>query len=239
MTMKLGFTKGRVLLAAAATAFLAYGPAQAADVMGEATPDKHQWDIAFGVTFTSDYVSRGATNTDGNAAVQPFAEFTLNDFFYVGYWGSNVSYSGVTDWENDLSIGIRPTLGPVDFDFGYVRYVYSSGTVADYGEVYGKASFSPVDPFTVGAAVYWNPDNSDHYLEANASVDLPYNFSASAAIGSNSVGGATTTPWNIGVGWAPQDWVSFDARYHSGAGYDKFVVGMTLSSSLKTLGVIH
>ena len=225
--MKSGFGKGRVLLAAVAAAIAVSGSAKAAD-----------WDVAFGVTATSDYASRGATQTDGGAAIQPFAELTVHDLFYLGYWGSNVSYGGVKDWENDLSVGIRPTLGPLEFDFGYVRYLYTDNTVAAYGELYGKVSYSPAEPLTLGAAAYVNPDNSDYYIEGNASYDLPHDFSISGAVGTNSVGGMTSTPFNIGIGWAPQEWVSFDARYHNGPNYSKFLVSATVSTSLKTLGAL-
>lgn len=230
--MKLGLGTSRGLMAAAATAFVISGTA------AQAGDGKWDWDVSFGVTVTSDYASRGATNTDGGAAIQPFAELTVHDLVYLGYWGSNVSYGGTKDWENDLSVGIRPTLGPLDFDFGYVRYIYSDNTVAAFGEVYAKASYSPVEPLTLGVAAYFNPDNSDHYIEGNASYDLPHNFSISGAVGTNSVSGTTSTPFNIGVGWAPQDWVSFDARYHNGPSYSKFVVSATFSSSLKALGVL-
>src|SRR6185503_13856374 len=125
------------------------------------------------------------------------------------------------------------------FDFGYVRYIYTDNTLAAYGEVYAKASFSPIAPVTLGIQGYWNPDNTDNYLELNGEWELHDGFSLSAAIGSNTVGGETSTPWNAGVSWSPQDWVSFDARYHNGPDYSKFVVGVTFSSSLTALGVIN
>src|ERR1700690_2402403 len=85
------------------------------------------FDVAFGGALTSDYISRGATQTDHQAAFQPWAELDYK-LFYAGYWGSNVSAEGIADWENDLSIGIRPTLGPVSLALGYVRYIYSGDT---------------------------------------------------------------------------------------------------------------
>jgi uncharacterized protein (TIGR02001 family) len=236
--MTLGHTK-LILLASAATVLVAGTPVRAADAPAAAPVmmDKHTWDIAFGVTFTSDYISRGATQTDYGPAVQPWAELTINDCFYIGYWGSNVSF-GTKDWENDLSIGIRPTWGPVSFDFGYVRYIYSSNIFPAYGEVYAKASFSPMEPLTLGVAIYANPENSDRYYEANASVDIHNGFSVSGAVGSNTVGGVTTTPWNIGVSWAPQDWVKLDGRYYAGPTADKWVAALTFQTTAKSLGII-
>ena len=240
--MKLGHKQmiRGLLLASAAAVVMTNAPARAADLSAPlATPHGHEWDIAFGVTLTSDYISRGDTQTEGGAAIQPYAELTINDCFYVGYWGSNVSFAGTKGWESDLSVGVRPKLGPVSFDFGYVRYLYTNSASAEYGEAYAKASFSPFNPVTIGAAVFVNPANSDHYLELNGSVDLSHGFSASAAVGSNTLGTTTTTPWNAGVSWAPQDWVKFDGRYYAGPTANKFVAAVTFSTSAKTLGIFH
>jgi hypothetical protein len=113
----------------------------------------HTWDLLFGVTATSQYISRGIAQSTG-AAIQPWAELDVNSF-YLGYWGSNVSPSLLSGahFENDLSVGWRPTHGPLTFDFGYVRYVYDVSSI-DYGEVYGKVSVNPVQPLT------WVPRSS-------------------------------------------------------------------------------
>lgn len=238
--MTLAHTKV-LLLASAAAVVLASAPVRAADVSSPVAPmvmDKHTWDVAFGVTFTSDYQSRGDTQTDGGAAVQPWAELTIADCFYVGYWGSNVSYvstGGTSGWESDLSIGVRPTWGPVKFDFGYVRYLYTNGASADTGELYAKASFSPMEKLTIGGAAFWDPHMSTNYLEANASLELFQNVSLSGAIGAKSTG---VTPWNAGLSWAPQEWVKVDGRYYAGPTANKWVVALSFSTSLKTLGAI-
>ncbi len=180
------------------------------------------------------------TQTDGNAAVQPWAELTVHDIFYLGYWGSNVS-SVVTggSWEHDFSIGVRPSLGPVDFDFGYVRYVYDTGDCC--GEAYAKASFSPADPLTIGGSVYYDPDSRNVYLEGNGSIDLPHDISLSAAVGVQSYGDGSSsdTSWNAGASWSPYDWVTLDGRYYGGPTANKFVVALSFQSSLSELGLIH
>ncbi len=77
-----------VLLAGAASAVLSTA-ALAADAADGSAADEGAWDVAFGVTLTSDYVGRGISQTAGGPAVQPWAEFTVG-WFYAGYWGSNV-----------------------------------------------------------------------------------------------------------------------------------------------------
>lgn len=228
------------IAASAVAAVLAGTSAQAADLTyGAATPTpppaavETMFDVAFGVTFTSDYISRGYSATDHGAAVQPWWEADYG-MFYLGYWGSNI----VGDWENDLSIGIRPTWGPVNFDFGYVRYLYSHSS--DYGELYAKASISPVEPLTIGGAFYYDPDSENNYVEANASVSLPHDLSASAALGfTNYSGGGSDTSWNAGLSYSPTDWVKLDGRYYGGPDADKFVVSVSFQSSLKKIGILH
>jgi uncharacterized protein (TIGR02001 family) len=219
---------------AAAVAVLSGMQARAADLTPEETAKHADWDVAFGVTFTSDYISRGYTQSDHNAAIQPWAELDIGKF-YLGYWGSNVVLDD-DRWEHDLSIGVRPSLGPVDFDLGYVRYLYdSSGDCC--GELYAKASFSPVDPLTLGGNIYYDPEASNTYVEATGSFDLPHDLSVSGTIGLQSYGdgSASDTSWNAGIGWSPYEWLTLDARYHGGPTAERFVVSLSLSSSLKTL----
>ncbi|CAN5150248.1 hypothetical protein BH10PSE9_BH10PSE9_02930 [soil metagenome] len=239
--MTLGHTK-LILLASAAAFLLAAAPVRAADVSAPVVvmKDTHTWDIAFGVTLTSDYISRGVSGSYHGAAVQPWAELTINDCFYVGYWGSNVANASLSGWESDLSIGVRPKWGPVSFDFGYVRYLYSNqAIVADYSELYAKASISPVENLTVGVAGYIDPQTTANtYAEANAAYVIHDKFKISGAIGQVS-GSSSYSTWNAGVAWTPMPWVTVDGRYHSGPDSNKFVISLSLSSSLKTLGVIH
>ncbi len=181
-------------------------------------------DVSFGVTATSDYISRGYTQTDNGPAIQPWIEFDYG-MFYAGYWGSNVDGG----WENDLSIGVRPMLGPVSLDLGYVRYIYSYGDCC--GELYLKGSVNPVDPLTLGASLYYDPDAASTYVEANASYDFDHNISISGAIGSWD----GEFSWNAGISWSPKDWLSFDGRYYGGVDADKFVVSVSLNSTWSML----
>ena len=240
--MTLGHAKV-LLLASAAAVLITGAPVRAADMSAPVATDKHEWDVAFGVTITSDYISRGYTQTDGGAAVQPWAELDIGKF-YAGYWGSNVSNkvsaapTGVDAWESDLSIGVRPTWGPVNFDFGYVRYVYSNQAFfPDYGELYAKASFNPVEPVTIGGSIFYDPDHSATYVEANGAYTFHTNWSVSGAVGVTG-GSSSVTSWNAGLSWSPYDWLKLDGRYYGGPTANKFVVALSLSSSLKKIGML-
>jgi uncharacterized protein (TIGR02001 family) len=241
----------RILIAGIATVILS-GGAMAADAGGwggSPTPpekDHGAWDIAFGVTLASAYVADGIEYNDG-LSVQPYVELTLG-MFYLGYWGSNLNSalaaSAPDSWEHDISVGIRPELGPLSLDIGYVHYIYDvSGDGG--GEVDFKAEISPIERLTLGAeydhGVGSNQGNNS--AEVAASLDLVENFAASAAVG--WVFGSAATPytyWNAGLTWTPVEPLEIDFRYHNAptavGGVSKFVVAATLSGSLRGLGLI-
>lgn len=230
-----GLVAGAAMMAALATT-----PARAADLAIETVPAPapavaaSMFDVAFGFTVTSEYVSRGYSLSDG-WAIQPFAEATIG-LFYFGYWGSNVADGA---WEHDLSVGIRPTWGPWTFDIGYVRYLYSEGGDC-CGEIYAKAEVAPIEPLTLNAMVYYDPDSQNTYVEGGAAYALPQNFSVSANIGNQWYGDGSPDDfsWNAGVSWEPWEWVSLDGRYFGGPTADKFVFSITFATSLSGMGLV-
>jgi uncharacterized protein (TIGR02001 family) len=75
-------------LAIIASSMLFAGAAAAADMSTPvkavvAPPPPPAWDVAFGVTLTSDYVFRGISQTNNNAAVQGYVELQMLDWFYI------------------------------------------------------------------------------------------------------------------------------------------------------------
>ena len=114
----------------------------------EATGFELMFDVAFGGTVTTDYMSRGTTQTDGGPAIQGYVEADLNNF-YVGLFAANVNY-GFDDTEIDLSAGWRPEWNDVTFDFGYIHYFYVTDSGSAYGEFYAQADWATNDWLTVG-----------------------------------------------------------------------------------------
>jgi uncharacterized protein (TIGR02001 family) len=177
------------------------------------------FDVAFGATLTSDYMSRGTTQTDGGPAIQGYIE---GDYagFYVGGFISNVDY-GFDDTEIDAQVGWRPELGDFGFDFGYIHYFYIIDTGSNYGEFYAQTSYSANDWLTVGGKVYYAPDyvqtdTSAVYGEGNAEVALPWDFSLSGALGYQDFEeayGSSYWTWNAGVSWTWRDAITLDVRY--------------------------
>jgi uncharacterized protein (TIGR02001 family) len=113
-------------------------------------------EIAGNVALTSDYKFRGISQTD-TIAIQGGFDLGFDNGFYVGTWGSNVSFAGSLEldyyagWAGDLSEN-------VSVDVGYLYYDYpNSESEDDYQEVYASLSFAD---FTIGAAI-----SDDYYLE--------------------------------------------------------------------------
>ena len=193
--------KKTVLAAVAAVAFTA-APALAADIITKARPSVvaapvSAWDIAFGASLASDYVFRGITQSNHKPSVSAYFEprFNVNPNLqlYAGIAGSSISFPNRAAAEIDLYGGIRPTFGPIAFDFGGIYYWYPGGQcfnafvvgvgadcVANgnlplngnvikkdlsFWEIYGKATFNVNDAFALGANVYY----TNSFLNSGAS----------------------------------------------------------------------
>ena len=114
----------------AAPAFAADMPVKAPKVAVVATPSP--WDIAFGAAIMSDYVWRGVTQSGHKPSVAAYFEprynFNSNLQAYVGLSGESIKFANNAAAEIDFYGGIRPTIGPVAFDFGFWYYYYPGGT---------------------------------------------------------------------------------------------------------------
>jgi uncharacterized protein (TIGR02001 family) len=197
--------------------------AQDAPAAADAAPDADwAFDVAFSAALVSDYMFRGITQTDHDPALQGSVEPSFG-LFYGGVWASNVDFlTADPDVEVDLYAGVRPEFGPVSGDIGYLRYIYPGASSIDYSELKATASLSPVDMLTVGGALYYSWDyagtgDDETYVEANASVSLPHDFSLSGALGfqmfGSGVGLSDYTTWNVGASYTWKA-ATFDLRYH-------------------------
>ena len=190
----------KFLLAATAVAAIALaGQASAHDLLGGT--------ISYNVAATSDYVFRGVTQTDGDAAIQGGIDYSKG-MFYVGTWASNVAFA---DYELDVYAGIKPTAGDFTFDLGAITYQYNDSTL-NTTEL--KAAVShPLYKGTVGVALYHNTDFGDtDYYEVNGSYPLTSKLSVSGAVGEQRFGPARYTTENLGLTYAITPIVSLDVR---------------------------
>ena len=199
---------------------LAAFAATAALALGTAAQAQDKPEFSFNVGAASDYVFRGFSQTDSGPQVYGGADMSIG-IFYAGAWLSNVDFGDSTDMEYDLHAGFKPTLGPVSLDVGLLRYGYtnqSDGADLDFWE--GKVAGSiPAGKGTVGAAVYYTPENFNQsgqatYVELNGSMPVTEKLSVSGAIGHQSLEGPLDyETWNLGVGYAINDVFGIDLRY--------------------------
>ncbi|MBV8791986.1 MAG: hypothetical protein JO237_08005, partial [Pseudolabrys sp.] len=102
------------------------------------------WDIAFGSAIMSDYIFRGVTQSAHQPSVAAYFEprYNLNANWqlYVGISGESIKFANNAAAEIDFYGGVRPTFGPLAFDFGIWEYYYPGGVC------YGTGPAQALDP---------------------------------------------------------------------------------------------
>lgn len=225
-----------LFLSCTAAAVLTAAPAWAQD-NGTETPT-WAFDLAFGAAFTSDYVSRG-TSQSGGPAVQGYVEASYG-IVYAGVWASSVS-PAITGGNVEIDVygGIRPEFGNLSLDLGYAHYFYSPGG-ACCGEVYAKANYAFTENFSGGAEIYQDFVNNTTWAAAGTEIGgLPLDLAFSAKVGSDFgtlALGVTKVAWDAGVSRTFADAVTLDLRYHdSNVDPARFVATLSVDTSLSAL----
>jgi uncharacterized protein (TIGR02001 family) len=191
------------------------------------------------VTLASDYDFRGNSQTATDPALQASLDYAHDSGWYTGVWLSNLDFGipsgGPYDdpaVEVDLYGGYTfgPENGPV-FDVGAVYYGYPEESDFDYLEIYAgvtidwfkaKLWYSPAfgGDFAedLARASVGNDDVSAWYLEANAAIPLPADFSVLLHAGYSTgdywdnAFGDDQTDWSAGVGYS--NWnLNFALKY--------------------------
>ncbi|MEC9434212.1 MAG: TorF family putative porin [Pseudomonadota bacterium] len=185
--------------------------------------------ISLGAAITSDYVFRGISQTDKAPAFQPYAEaeYALPGDFgsvYAGFWGSNVDF-GEFEVEMDFYGGYRNSFRGIDYDIGYVRYVYTdSGDCC--GEAYVSADYQINDAIGVGGAYYHDFDLETDYVTGSVTIALFWELELSGGVGKFADGGASD--WNVGLSRPITDTISADVRFHDSS-QGEWLVNATIS----------
>src|SRR6476619_4322384 len=175
-------------VSAAAPALAADMPAKAPKVVAPAPPPS-PWDIAFGAGIMNDYIFRGVTQSGHKPSVAAYFEprynIAPNWQLYAGLSGESIKFANNAAAEIDFYGGVRPTFGPLAFDFGFWYYYYPGGqcygqgptqgldpgcvaggiptnfnvakSVASFYEVYGKVAYTWTD-WVFGANFYYSPN---------------------------------------------------------------------------------
>jgi hypothetical protein len=97
--------------------------------------------VSANVSFASDYIWRGMTQTDAPAISGGF-DYAAESGFYAGIWGSNVNFGGGAGSELDLYFGYGFDVGSIGVDVGYIEYTYPENVEdLDFDETYVGFSY--------------------------------------------------------------------------------------------------
>lgn len=141
---------------------------------------------------TNNYLWRGVTQTNNDAAISGGIDYANDSGFYAGTWTSNASWAENMTYELDLYGGFSGDLGNgFGYDLGYIYYNYDNAANSDFSEVYLNVSYGA---FSIGYNTLVDSDAGgsfadDIYITADAeflvSDDLTlglhighYNFNA-------------------------------------------------------------
>jgi uncharacterized protein (TIGR02001 family) len=189
-------------------------------------------DMAIGVAGTTDYQSRGITQSDSDPAIQGYIEPSyglgpvLGDAFVNIWSSSDVDFgAGVQGAEIDVAAGIKPKfLGPKwSPNIGWVHYFYAPEDLNPaYGEVYAKTdyTFGKDDKFTLRGLIFFAPDYNlsgftGTYVAGGGRVKFWKNFAAYAGVGYQffeDPNAFEDLVWTVGASYYWKS-LTFDVRY--------------------------
>ncbi len=164
--------------------------------------------LSFNVSVTSDYRYRGISQSRLKPALQGGADYALPGGFYIGTWGSTISWikdagkiagvdTGSSPVEIDFYGGYK---GEIQKDFGYdvglLQYWYPGNKLdriaknANTTEIYGALTYGPA---TIKyshslTTLFGTPDSKGSgYLDLSANFDVGSGFTVSPHVGHQKV----------------------------------------------------
>ncbi|HET9535038.1 MAG TPA: TorF family putative porin [Mesorhizobium sp.] len=208
-----------------------------------APPEKHEahrLEFSARAGVASDYIYRGTTLSDRKPAVGAGIEATYA-WLYAGMTLASVKLPTQPSGEITVSGGVRPTLGPLEFDMGATYFAYPGETPGGptNGIEYWEATFRGAAPFgesiRVAAGYAYSPNISNtgawsQYAAAGFGYEVParllpqkvgVSFTAAAGyswFGNQSLAlGGFELPaylnWQAGVTFSHK-FLNIDLRYH-------------------------
>lgn len=163
--------------------------------------------VSYNVGVVSEYRYRGIAQTMGEPAVQGGVDYAHGSGFYLGAWGSNISWlkdGGATkgNVEVDLYGGYKGAIGPVGYDVGYLRYEYVNNNYKDVSganpntdEAYVGLSYGPVAfkySYAFSNLFGLADSKGSTYADLSATFDLGKGFSLTPHVGAQKIEGANS-----------------------------------------------
>lgn len=223
--------KGAVAAAMMGAAMIAGGSAHAGETW---MPEN----FSASLTFTSDYVFRGISQTLEDPAGQFTGEWTPGGTpIYVGAFVSNIDFRNVNGGRNatvelDLMAGVRGEWSILKWDVGAIYYLYPGQhrnnavftTDLNYAEFAVKTTWDVLGLFNVVANVFVSPEfQADSglgvFVEGGVDYTLPWEIALSGRVGRQSIrtnvnfGVPDYNTWSLGIS------KEFFGRFVVGAAY--------------------
>lgn len=182
--------------------------------------------ISYNVGLYSQYIFRGLTQTAENAALQGGVDYSHSSGFYVGLWGSNISWLEdfgaykESSLELDIYGGYKGGIGEtgITYDVGLLQYYYPGHKLTGFAnanttEVYGAVGYKWVTAkYSYALTNAFGVVDSDgaSYTELNAAIPiLDTGLTAIAHVGRQEFEGtgngiADYSDWKLGLtkSWA-------------------------------------
>ncbi len=128
------------------------------------------------IGITNNYIFRGVTQTDDDAAISGGIDYAHEAGFYVGTWISSLGGRGnnAGGYEQDIYAGYGFEAGPVGLDVGYIQYLYPvSNANSDLSEAYVNGNWKML---SFGGAYTVSKDgtseDNDLYLYIGADFEV-------------------------------------------------------------------
>ncbi|HYP68099.1 MAG TPA: TorF family putative porin [Thiobacillaceae bacterium] len=187
--------------------------AQADDTPAPAAPaaaPAPDYTLTANVSIVSQYIYRGLTQSDRNPAIQGGFDFSHKSGFYLGTWGSSISWvsdnyekGGLTTdgtapsagMEWDFYGGYKGSAGDIGYDVGALQYYYPGNypplalgvEKPDTTEIYGALSYkwlSGKASYVVSKGLFGVGDaRGSYYLDLSANYPIADTWTINAHVG--------------------------------------------------------
>ena len=182
-------------------AFQKFTPAAMATVIActgfVSVPTIAQAEFTGNVGVTSNYIWRGATQSNDQSAVSGGIDYAHESGLYVGTWVSNTT---AAQYEHDVYLGYGFDAGPVGLDVGAIKYIYpvDDAVLSDFTEVYVNSSY---ENFGLGVAYTVSKEDSsitednDLYVYASAEFEVKKDLTLGLLVGDYDIDGGTASDY--------------------------------------------
>lgn len=154
--------------------------------------------ITGNIGVASNYIWRGATQTNDASAVSGGIDYAHDSGLYAGIWVSNESWTTTPGYEQDLYVGYGGKAGPISYDVSYIAYIYPVGNAEDdFSEIILNVSYGPAT-FTFAPTIDKEASGSnqdDVYMSLSAEFEVKKDLMLTVLYGSYDFDGGSSSDY--------------------------------------------